>query len=85
MSALVVVAGVALIGAATIAAVVFTVVRRHGETSPERRCRQAILDLSVDRDHRLWAAGSIGVIGGGPKFGCGAGCAGGGCGGGCGG
>ena len=51
------------------------------DASPERRCRQAILDLSVERDRRLWEAGSIGSIGAGTEFGCGSGCAGGGCGG----
>ena len=74
MNAMILLAGSALITVVFAVIVSSSVARRHRDISPERRCRQAILDLSVDRDRRLWAAGSTGVVGAGSQFGCGAGC-----------
>ena len=75
---------------ATVFLVAAMVRRSHRDSSPERRARQAILDLGVDRNRRqVWGAASVGIIAAGSEFGggsggCGAGC-GSGCGGGCGG
>lgn len=76
---------VAMVIAVTAVVLAVVSLSHRRQLSPELRGRHSIPDLSVERDSRLWTAGSIGITGTGAHFGYGAGSAGGGCADGCGG